>query len=258
VHYAVEPEPLDTAGAIAFAARSVDVSDTFIVANGDIATDLCFADLVEAHRRFGGAATIHLTAVEDPSVFGVVEIDDAGSVRRFVEKPAPGESDSNLVNAGSYVLEPSVLDLIPSLERMSVERVVFPKLVDDGSLFGLATGDYWLDAGRPDQYLQANLDLINGARSVRVDGVHPDAIVHGDAIVVESVIGPGASVAAGARVTESLLLPGADVATGAVVRRSIVAGSVGADCVVTDAVIGAGHHVPPTTTVTDQRLPDTP
>lgn len=256
VHYAVEPEPLDTAGAIGFAARSVGVSDTFIVANGDVICDLNFADLVTSHVTFGGDATIHLTAVADPSAFGVVEVDDVGAVRRFVEKPAPGESDSDLINAGTYVLEPSVLDLIPPLQRYSVERSVFPELVEHGRLYGMATDDYWLDTGRPDQYLQANLDSIRGARSVASGGVHPNAIIDAEAIVVESVIGRGASVAAGATVTDSLLLPNAVVGTGSVIERSIVAGEVGGHAVVTDAVVGAGYAVPSGASVMSQRLPD--
>ncbi len=256
MHYAVEPEPLDTAGAIGFAARAVGVSDTFIVANGDVICDLEFADLVTSHRRFGGDATIHLTAVDDPSAFGVVEVDDAGAVRRFVEKPAPGESDSDLINAGTYVLEPAVLDLIPPLERYSVERSVFPALVEHGRLYGMSTDDYWLDTGRPDQYLQANLDLIRGVRSTGSGGVHERAVVHADAIVVESVVGPGASIGAGATVTDSLLLPNAVVGPGSVIERSIVAGEVGGQAVVTDAVVGAGYAVPSGASVVSLRLPD--
>lgn len=256
VHYAVEPEPLDTAGAIGFAARAIGVDDTFIVANGDVIGDLRFGDLVAAHRVSGGDATIHLTAVDDPSAFGVVEIDDSGTVRRFVEKPAPGESDSNLINAGTYVLEPSVLELIPPNERLSVERSVFPRLAERGRLSGLSTNDYWLDTGRPDQYLQANLDLIRGVRSAGTDGVHPGARVDEEAIVVESVIGPGARVAAGATITDSLLLPTAAIGPGSVVERSIVAGTVGGDGVVTDAVIGAGYSLPPGASAVSLRLPE--
>ena len=256
VHYAVEPEPLDTAGAIGFAARAVGVDDTFVVANGDIICDLRFAELVDAHRAFGGDATIHLKAVDDPSAFGVVELDDAGRVQRFVEKPAPGESDSNLINAGTYVMEPSVLDLIPQLERYSVERSVFPELVGDGRLYGMSTDDYWLDTGRPDQYLQANLDLIRGVRRDAVAGIHARASVSPEAIVVESVVGPDTTIEAGATVADSLLLPGASVGAGSTVERSIVAGVVTDRCVVTDSVVGAGHTVTPGTTVESRRLPD--
>jgi mannose-1-phosphate guanylyltransferase len=256
VHYAVEPEPLDTGGAIGFAARSAGVRGTFLVANGDVVGDLDFASLVQAHRAFGGDATLHLTAVDDPSAFGVVETGDDGAVIRFVEKPAPGETASNLINAGTYVFEPRVLDLLPPLQRVSVERAVFPALVEAGSLYGMPTDDYWLDAGSPEQYLQANLDLVRGVRGVPVDGVVADAMVHDDAIVIESVVGARARVANDARVTGSVLLPDAVVETGAVVERSVVGGVVRSGAVVTASIIGAGFTVAADTTVTAQRLPE--
>lgn len=255
IHYAVEPEPLDTAGAIAFAARAVDIDAPFIVANGDIISDLEFDELVAAHRRLGGDATIHLTAVEDPSAFGVVEIDERSRVGRFVEKPPPGETDSDLINAGTYVLDPSVLELIPPLTRVSVEREVFPKLVEKGRLFGIATDDYWLDTGRPDQYLQANLDLIRGVRGTVASGIHHGARIDPQAIVVESVVGAGAHVAAGARVTGSLVLPGGTIERDAVVDRSIVGGVVGAGSVVTESVVGPTYSVPAGAVATAERLP---
>jgi mannose-1-phosphate guanylyltransferase len=255
VHYAVEPEPLDTGGAIGFAARTVGIDDTFVVANGDIIGDVDFAALVTAHRAFGADATIHLTAVDDPSAFGVVELEPSGAVRRFVEKPAPGESASNLINAGSYVFEPAVLELIPPLERLSVERSVFPALARGGRLFGVATDDYWLDTGRPDQYLQANLDLVSGVRGLATGGVHRRARIDPDSIIRDSVIGPDAFVGRGSTVTNSLLLPGSRVESGAVVDRSVVWGEVGADAVLVKAVVGAGYRVESGTTVHDQRLP---
>lgn len=256
VHYAVEPEPLDTGGAIGFAARSAGVQGTFIVANGDVVSDLDFGELVDAHRAFGGDATVHLTAVDDPSAFGVVETDVDGTVLRFVEKPAPGETDSNMINAGTYVFEPSVLDRLPLMQRVSVERTVFPALVEEGRLFGMPSDDYWLDAGSPEQYLLANIDLVRGVRGAGVNGVHADALVDGDAFVVESVVGAGASVAAGARVTDSVLLPGAVVEAGAVVERSVVGGVVGSNAVVTAGIIGTGYIVAAGTTVTARRLPE--
>jgi mannose-1-phosphate guanylyltransferase len=256
VHYAVEPEPLDTGGAIGFAARAAGVHGTFLVANGDVITDLDFSALIDAHRAFGGEATLHLTAVDDPSAFGVVETDVNGVVRRFVEKPAPGETDSNLINAGTYVFEPSVLDRIPPFQRVSIERSVFPTLVEEGRLFGMSSDDYWLDAGSLEQYLQANIDLVRGVRGAAVDGVHADAVVDGEAIVVESVIGPRARVGAGARVTESVLLPDAVVESGAVVDRSVVGGVVGTNAVVTASIVGSGYTVAAGVTVTAQRLPE--
>jgi mannose-1-phosphate guanylyltransferase len=255
IHYAVEPEPLDTGGAIAFAARHVGVDDTFIVANGDIITDLDVAGLVGAHRAAGADATIHLTPVDDPSAFGVVEVDPDGRVLRFVEKPSPGETDSNLINAGTYVFEPSVLDLVAPGERVSVERIVFPQMVAERRLSAMATDDYWIDTGRPELYLQANLDLAAGRRPVRVAAIDPAAEIDPAATIDDAVVSADVTVAAGAAVTRSLLLPGAIVAAGARIVDSIVAGRVAERAEVTRSVIGRGYEVPARAVVVDERLP---
>jgi mannose-1-phosphate guanylyltransferase len=256
VHYAVEPEPLDTAGAIAFAAREAGVTDTFVVANGDIITDLDVAWLVAAHRSAGSEATIHLTPVADPSAFGVVETDAEGVVRRFVEKPAPGETESNLINAGTYVLEPSVLDLIVPGKRVSIERDTFPRLVERGRLAALATDDYWIDAGRPELYLRANLDRVTGRVGSGDElAVAPHATVDPSATCVDSVIGAGAVVGAEALVTGSVILSGAVVGERARIVASIIAGEVGAGAELSGSVIGAGYRVADGVSLTDAVLP---
>ena len=238
--YAVEPEPLDTAGAIKFAAEFAGIDDTFVVANGDVMTDLDVAVLVAAHRSFGAEATLHLIGVDDPSAFGVVDLADDGSVRAFVEKPAPGTEPSNLINAGTYVFEPSVLDRIPAATKVSVERDTFPRIVAAGGLYGVATDDYWIDAGVPALYRSANLDLLDGKRrSERCDAVAPDAEVADGAVLLHSIVGDRAQVSSGATVTDSVLLPGASIGPGATVERSLVMGSVGSDAVVRDAMVGA-------------------
>ena len=254
VHYAVEPEPLDTGGAIAFAARFVGADDTFVVANGDVITDLDVGRLVAEHRRIGSDATIHLTPVADPSAFGVVET-EGDIVRRFVEKPAPGTTESNLINAGTYVFEPSVLDLIRAGERLSIERVTFPALVAAGRLAAVPTDDYWLDTGRPEDYLQANLDLVTGVRGPALDGVATGAQVDPGARVHDSVVDVGVTVCDGALVTRSVLLPGAVVGVGAEVSDSIVAGAVGAGARLERCVVGAGHSVGDGAVARDERLP---
>ena len=119
ITYAVEPEPLDTAGAIRFAALEAGIDDTFIVVNGDVLTDLDVDALVRFHRASGAEGTIHLTPVEDPSMFGVVPTDDDGRVIAFIEKPPRDEAPTNRINAGTYVLEPSVLDRIAGDRRVS-------------------------------------------------------------------------------------------------------------------------------------------
>ena len=250
LRYAVESEPLDTAGAIRFAADFSGIDDTFVVANGDVLTDLDIAALVDFHRQHSGDATIHLVAVDDPSSFGVVATDHDGRIERFVEKPAPGSAPSNEINAGTYVLEPSMLQRIPLGRKVSIERVTFPDAVADGRLFAMTTDDYWLDAGNPALYLKANLDVLDGTRHDHACvAVHAGARVDPTARVVHSVVGDGATVGALATITDSVLLPGAVVGERAVVANSVVMGAIGEGANVTysvlglDGRIGPGEHV---------------
>ncbi|MFM7262567.1 MAG: sugar phosphate nucleotidyltransferase [Acidimicrobiales bacterium] len=256
LHYAIEPEPLDTAGAIAFVARDAGIHETFVVMNGDILTDLDVSALVRFHHARGAEGTLHLTPVDDPSQYGVVETDREGWVRRFVEKPAPGETDSRTINAGTYVLEPQVLDRIPDLERMSVERVVFPAMAAEGRLAAMATDDYWIDTGRPDTYLRANLDLIDGSRTRILASVGANATVAASASVTHSVIGEGASVEAGAVIVDSVVLPGARVGASARLERCLVMGQVGPGATLADCVVGADGEVDARANLVGARIPD--
>jgi mannose-1-phosphate guanylyltransferase len=254
--YAVEPEPLDTAGAIKFAAEFAGIDDTFVVANGDVMTDLDVSALVAAHRSFGAEATLHLIGVEDPSAFGVVDLAADGAVRAFVEKPAPGTEPSNLINAGTYVFEPSVLDRIPVATKVSVERDTFQRLVADGRLYGVATDDYWIDAGVPTLYRAANLDLLDGKRRTeRCDAVAASADVAPDATVEHSIVGAHVHVAPGATVIDSVLLPGAFIGHGARVERSLVMGAVGSASVVRDSMVGADGRVGDGESLVDSTAP---
>ncbi len=257
LRYAVEPEPLDTAGAIRFAAEAAGIDDTFVVVNGDVLTDLDVSALVEFHRSHRAEGTIHLTPVSDPSAFGVVALHADGRVERFIEKPPAGTAPSNLINAGTYVLEPSVLARIPAGQKVSIERSTFPALVADGGLFAMATDDYWLDTGRPELYLQANLDVVGGRRAHdHCTAVHPDASVAADAVIDASVVGARAQVGAGAVVRNSVLLPDAVVAAGAVVTDSSVMGRVGEGAELRNSVLGADGIVAPGEHVHDERRPD--
>ena len=246
--YAQEPEPLDTAGAIAFAAREARIDDTFLALNGDVLSDLDLDALRARHRAAGASATIALTPVEDPSRYGVVLTDDDGRVVDFIEKPAPGTAPSNWINAGAYVLEPSVLDMISPGERVSIERVTFPQLAAAGSLYAVGSDAYWLDAGTPATYLQANTDLLTADRRNHVVGVAPEALVHDSATVTRSVVGARCQVAADAAVVDSVVMPGAVVGAGAHVAGSIIGGGsvVGDGAQVTGcSVIGFDQKVEP-------------
>ena len=285
--YVVEPHPLDTAGALRFAARDAGLRETFVVANGDVLTDLDITALVDSHRRTGAEATIALTPVDDPSRFGVVTTDPGRRVTEFVEKPAPGEAPTNLINAGTYVLEQSVLNRIQPDRKVSVEREVFPAMVAEGTLFALASHSYWLDVGLPDSYLKATTDLLDGTRGAgppapgadrRSEGgwtlgepvVDPGADIDDQSLLCDgcrvgagvearrSVVGPASRVADGARLDDAVLLSGAILGEGAFVERSIIGPGavVGAGAKVTGlSVLGEGAVIAPGTSVDAARLP---
>jgi mannose-1-phosphate guanylyltransferase len=282
--YAVEPEPLDTAGAVGFAARHAGISERFLVVNGDILTDLDVTAMLAFHAERGAEATISLTEVPDPSAFGLVPIDDRGRVIAFVEKPAPGTVGPSLINAGTYVLEPSVLDHIPAGQRVSIERQVFPLLAAAGTVYGFESSGYWTDTGSPGQYLQCQLDLVSGARpGVPAPGAHPGpegvwtidgtefgpgvrrpafvglgASIAPDATVVGSVVGARCRIDSGACVEGSVLLPDAVVGKGATVRGSVVGrgATVGEGADVSGmSVLGDGYVVEGGTHLHGARLP---
>ncbi len=257
LRYAVEPRPLDTAGAIRFAADAAGIDDTFVVVNGDILTDLDIGALVAFHIDRAAQATLHVIAVDDPSSFGVVALDADGRVARFVEKPTPGTEPTNLINAGTYVLEPSVLDHIPAGQKLSIERSTFPAIVGTGGLFAFATDDYWIDTGTPELYLQANLDIAASRRpNDTCHAVADGAFVAATATITDSLVAANVMVAAGATVTGSVLLDGARVGQHANVSGSVVMGLVAARATVRRSVIGAEGVVGTGEMLVDAKRPD--
>jgi len=259
LHYAVEPEPLDTAGAIRFAAASGGVDDTVIVVNGDVLTDLDVTALVACHRSTGAAATIALTKVDDPSRYGVVPTDPDGLVLGFVEKPPADEAPTHWINAGTYVLEPSVIASIADDRRVSIEREIFPALVADRSLYALHSDAYWVDAGTPETYLDVQLDLVAGRFGAGVEAIAADAVVDATALVVDSVVMAGAHVHADAQVSESVIGAGSVIEAGAVVSRSIVGPGavIGAGSTVSAlSVVGDDETIDPGTFLVEARVPN--
>jgi mannose-1-phosphate guanylyltransferase len=258
LHYAVEPEPLDTAGAVRFAASDAGIDDTFLVMNGDVLTDLDIGALVARHRETGAEGTIHLTPVDDPSRYGVVPIDADGRVEAFIEKPARDEAPSNWINAGTYVLEPSVLGRIPEGRKVSIERETFPAIVADRGLYGFQAAGYWVDAGTPQTYAQVQFDLIDGVRGDPWPAVAADATIADDARVEHSIVMAGARVGAGAELKDAIVFPRATIGDGATVVGSII----GADAVIDSgaviepvSIIGQGTTIASGARLADARVP---
>ena len=157
--YCIEKEPMGTAGAVKNAEAYLD--DSFFVLNGDLFTDMNLADMLAFHRAKKAQATISLTWVENPSAFGVVETDTSRRVQRFIEKPPPGKETTNWINAGTYILEPEVLEQIPAGQHHMFEKGLFPRLLDIGKpVYGYEFKGYWLDMGTLGKYFSLNMDLL--------------------------------------------------------------------------------------------------
>ena len=160
LNYYVEKQPLGTAGGVKAAAKFLD--ETFIVLSGDGLTDCDVGAALDFHRRKGAEITIVLKRVPVPLEYGVVETDAGGRVKRFVEKPGWGEVFTDTINTGIYIMEPSVLDMIPA-GAYDFGRQLLPRAVEEGrAVYGWVMGGYWCDIGDAAAYAQANFDALAG------------------------------------------------------------------------------------------------
>ncbi|MEA2476173.1 MAG: mannose-phosphate guanylyltransferase, partial [Actinomycetota bacterium] len=247
-----EAEPLGTAGALKNAQHLVGTED-FLAFNGDVLTDVDLSAVLAFHRDRSAETTIVLTPVEDPSAFGVVPTDKDGKVLGFIEKPPPGTAPTNSINAGVYVMSPSVLDRIPLGAVYSAERELFPALVDDGRVFALSTDAYWIDIGTPEKYRQANMDALDGrfVTDATADATR-ERVLAGDRAVIDPTarlscvcLGFGCAIGAGAEIEGSVLLPNSKVGAGARVRDSVLGEGVtiAQGAVVTEATVADGETI---------------
>jgi mannose-1-phosphate guanylyltransferase len=249
--YVVEPERRGTAGAIRFAAEALGerLEDRFFALNGDALTDIDLTALLRSHEERGARASIGLYPVEDSGTFGLVECGAAGAVVDFTEKT--GEAVPGEVNAGAYVLERSVLDLIPPGREVSIEREVFPRLVGDG-LCALRLDGYWMDIGTQERYLQATWDILEGRVATEVRATAPGLFVGPGCVISDSarlgpraVVSAGCAVGDGAAVSGSVLLDGCTIGAGASVSGSILGAG---------AVVDAGARLDGAMVAEDERV----
>jgi mannose-1-phosphate guanylyltransferase len=250
LRYVEEPRPMGTGGAVKFAESLLD--ERFLVLNGDVLTDIDLSDQLAQHERTGARATLALTPVEDPTAYGLVRFDPERRITEFVEKPAYDDIDSNLINAGAYVLEREVLDIVPADQNVSIEREVFPRVVGHG-LYAYPAEGYWLDIGTPHRYLRGTFDIIEGnvrtAVSERLDDgflAVGERVESAGRIIPPALVEEGCQLGEGAHVG-SLAVLGRDVKVGAhatVERAVVLAGAeIGADCVLRDCIVAAGARI---------------
>ena len=246
-----ETEPLGTGGAIANCREHLS-GGTCCVINGDLLTSLRVDEMLVAHKAAETLASISLWEVEDPSRFGVADFDSSSSrIRRFQEKPPREEAYSNLINAGTYLLEPEVFDRMPE-GAFSMERVVFPELAEQGELSGFPFEGHFVDAGTPPSYIEAIQTSILNQAWVTGDSVvggnwfdagvtvDPTAVVLGCAVGMEAEIGPSCSL------VSSALLDSVSIASGSEIQGCMIGNNaqIGSDCKLQNVVIDHGLVIP--------------
>ena len=254
VRYVVEPAPLGTAGAIKYAGDKL--TESVVVFNGDVLTQLDLGAVIRMHRERRARATIVLTPVEDPTQYGLVETDERGNIRRFLEKPTPENITTNQINAGIYVLEPETFDRIPSDVPWSIERSYFPSLVERGETFVAYVYDgYWIDIGTPEKYTQVHRDIMDGRFRAApfMDLAAPRASVAPDVRIEEgaTIEGPcfideGVFIKAGARIGPySVIGRQTQIEEDATIDRAIIWPNcrVGGHAVIHNAIVGRQCHV---------------
>lgn len=246
IEYIVEEHPMGTGGAIKMA--QAFLNETFIVYNSDILSDIDLNKMIEYHKASKSAATIAVTQVQDPSMYGVIEYDSDGYAVSFKEKPKQGETFSKSINAGIYIFEPSIFQEIVSDRAVSIEREIFPQMLREDKKIGIyQSGSYWIDIGTIEKYKQTHIDILEGKCKL-IDfnftnnniyygknvEIHPDSEIIGPAyigdnviigakvLIRHSVIGNNVSIGSGSKVLESILWDNNLVSKNVVISNTIV------------------------------------
>lgn len=260
--YAYEDTPLGSGGAIASVAQGWD--EPFLVANGDIITDLDLSAMLSFHRDRGAELTMHLHEVEDPSPFGVAVTAEDGRITRFVEKPPAATAPSRLINAGNWLFEPSIVEELNPTEFNRVEDGLFPTMCEaDRPIYGFSLPSYWRDIGNAESLRLVNLELADGA----IDGRVPEGsqgLCLGEGVTVAAtaallrpaVVGRGSTIGSGAVVERSVLWDDVQVDDEATVSDSVLASgvSVGAGAVIERSVVGHGARIASGARIVDDQI----
>jgi len=236
VKYSIDPPktPLGTAGPVKKAEKLLGNSEPFLVLNGDIFEDSNYSEIIEKHQKNHAIATIALCKVENPTRYGVAKMADDNRIIRFVEKPAKCIAPTILINAGIYVLSPEIFRYIPKGKKVSMEREIFPKLAEQGDLYGYNIQGLWVDIGKPEEYLQTNKMILDrliktqNNTSKKYITKTPIALDKGVTIGEKSVIGPyailGRNVSIGKKVhiSDTVVFPHTKIDDYAFINGAII------------------------------------
>ncbi len=247
IRYAVEGSPLGTGGA--FKNAEDNINSTTVVFNGDVLTGLDLSAVVALHREKGAIATLVLTPVDNPSAYGLVETNADGWVQRFVEKPGPDEITCNTINAGIYVLEPSVLRYMPKGEAYSFERGLFPTLLEHKEpVLAFVLDKYWIDIGTPQKYLEVHHDILSRkfvSPRVSKSALDRGSLSAGAAVDEKSIIGDGVTIRGDVRIENSVIGKNCKIDEGAHIVDSVIwsGNTIDADARITKSIIGKGCYI---------------
>jgi NDP-sugar pyrophosphorylase family protein len=247
IRYAVEGTPLGTGGA--FKNAEEHISDSTVVFNGDVLTAIDLGAVVAHHRATRAVATIVLTPVENPSAYGLVETNADGWIQRFIEKPGPDEITCNTINAGIYVLEPSVLKYMPKGEAYSFERGLFPTLLEHKEpVMSFVLDKYWIDIGTPQKYLEVHHDILSGKfASPRVvkSALDRNTLPAGAAIDEKSIVGPDVTIRDGVRIENSVIGNNCKIDGGVHIVDSVIwaGNTIDAEARISASLIGKGCYI---------------
>ncbi len=252
--YVTEETPLGTCGAVKNVERYLG-NESFLVFNGDILTSINLKQMIAFHKSRKADITISLAPVEDPSAYGLVPIDKDGKVKEFLEKPNPDEAIStNLINAGTYIIEPHIMGHVPAGENYSFERGLFPKVLKLGyRLYGYSSDSYWLDVGTPEKYMTAHVDILDKKIPYNIpykrvypnifigentkyqkDNLTTGPVVIGENSVIEkearllplTVVGSHCRISSGTSISESIIFDRCKIGNNCIIRNSIIAENV--------------------------------
>jgi NDP-sugar pyrophosphorylase family protein len=194
-----------------------------VVFNGDILCELDLSEVLRQHRERNATATLVLTRVENPSAYGLVETTDRGRIERFLEKPKKEEITCNTVNAGTYILEPEVLEYVPTGQNYSFERGVFPALLKEGKpVFAYISSGYWVDIGTPQKYMQVHQDILQRRFNPSIG--HAERVNTSVPDIVDSFsrVGQGVQIGMGTRIESSCIGEGCRIGSHALIKESIL------------------------------------
>lgn len=250
--YAIEDEPLGTAGAIRNASRFLTTNSPTFIFNGDVISHHNLQQQLSLHLERNADATLHLLPVEDVRAYGKVTLDENSGITEFLEKPQSTSKLPGVINAGCYIFNPSVIEAIPLNRPVSIEREIFPTLVADKKvLLGYSEDAYWLDLGTPARYLKANLDLLQEGKSLI-----GEANIETSSTITNSVIGFNVTVGANVSISNSLILDNVVISENSHISHTILGNnvSVAADSHLEGVVAGdnlslSGHTFPQSETI---------